>query len=88
MTFALYNASEQDFKITLDVKYKTQKLYKSMPEVTLIRKQITYVEIPLLNVDWEKTKGIDHIRFMFDDLDGVEGQQKTLYVKGIMIFDK
>lgn len=88
MTFALYNDSEQDFKITLDVKYKTQKLYKSMPEVTLTSKQITYVEIPLLNVDWEKTKGIDHIRFMFDDLDGVEGQQKTLYVKDIMIFDK
>jgi hypothetical protein len=86
ITFALYNASEQDFTIMLDVKYKKQKLYKSMSEVVLASKQITYIEIPLLNINWEKSGAMDHIRFSFGNRE--DQLTKTLYVKDIIIFDK
>jgi hypothetical protein len=86
ITFALYNASEQDFTITLDVKYKKQKLYKSMSEVVLASKQITYIEIPLLNINWEKSGAMDHIRFSFGNRE--DQLTKTLYVKDIIVFDK
>lgn len=86
ITFALYNASEQDFTITLDVKYEKQKLYTSMSEVVLASKQITYIEIPLLNINWEKSGAMDHIRFSFGNRE--DQLTKTLYVKDIIIFDK
>ena len=86
VVFAIYNDAEEDIAVTLDVKHAKQKLYISMPETLLTSKEITYIEIPLLSVDWKKSGEIEHIRFTFGDGEGQEA--KTIYVKDAIIFDK
>ena len=67
LVFAFYNDAEEDVAVTLDVKYTKSKLYVSRPEVALASKEMTYIEIPLLNVDWEKSGSLDHIRFIYTE---------------------
>ena len=86
VVFAIYNDAEEDIAVTLDVKHAKQKLYISMPETLLTSKEITYIEIPLLSVDWKKSGEIEHVRFTFGDGEGQEA--KTIYVKDAIIFDK
>lgn len=86
VVFAFYNDTNEDIPVTMNVKYKKEKLYMSIPEVVLASKQMTYVEIPLLNMDWEKSGSVDHIRFTIGDADGQP--DRTIYVKDIIVYDK
>lgn len=86
VVFAFYNDSEEDFTLTMDVKYTKQKLYLSIPEVVLTSKKMTYIEMPLLNIDWEKYGEIGHIRFTCGNQEGQPA--RMLYLKDIVVYDK
>ena len=86
VVFAFYNDGDENVSVTMDVKYKKEKLYLSIPEVVMTSKQMTYVEIPLLNINWAKSGNLEHIRFTIGDAEGQP--DRTIYVKDIIIFDK
>lgn len=86
VVIAFYNDGEADVAITLDVKYKKEKLYTSLPQVMLESKKVTYIEIPMLNINWEKSGSLAHIRFTIGEAEGQPAT--TLYVKDIIVFDK
>ena len=85
--FNVYNASTEEIKITLSVKYKKSSIYTAEPAV-MLKPGNNLIEVNVSNRDWQKSGKIDKVRLWVGD--GNEGYfaPKIIYIGQIYVYMK